>query len=61
MRTTGFDFLGYGIDYRLINGLTIAWMTWTNNQGKLNQLYEHGVSESGVGRCVVRWRFWVVR
>lgn len=40
LRTTGFDFLGYRIGNRLINGLTIAWMTWANHRDKLNQLYE---------------------
>ena len=59
LRTTGFDFLGYRIGNRLINGLTIAWMTWANHRDKLNQLYEQGVSAKDIGRYVERWRRWV--
>ncbi|MCI5142197.1 MAG: hypothetical protein D3909_10860 [Candidatus Electrothrix sp. ATG1] len=51
LRTTGFDFLGYRIGNRLINGLTIAWMA--NHRDKLNQLYEQGVSEKDIGRYVL--------
>ncbi len=59
LRTTGFDFLGYRIGNRLINGLTIAWMTWANHRDKLNQLYEQGVSGKDIGRYVEWWRRWV--
>ena len=59
LRTTGFDFLDYRIGNRLINGLTIAWMTRANHRDKLNQLYEQGVSAKDIGRYVERWRRWV--
>jgi hypothetical protein len=59
LKTTGFEFLGYRIGNRLINGLTIAWMTWANHRDKLNQLYEQGVSEQNIGRYVELWRLWV--
>ena len=58
LRTTGFYFLGYRIGNRLINGLTIAWMTWANHRDKLNQLYEQGVSAKDIGRYVERWKRW---
>lgn len=36
LRNTGFGFLGYRLGNRLINALTIAWMTWANHRDKLN-------------------------
>ncbi|MCI5148231.1 MAG: hypothetical protein D3916_02315 [Candidatus Electrothrix sp. MAN1_4] len=43
----------------MINGLTIAWMTWANHRDKLNQLYEQGVSEKDISRYVEWWKRWV--
>lgn len=59
IKDSGFDFLGYRIGNRLLGGLTIAWTTWANHQGKLSRLYEQGVSDTDIGKYVERWRRWV--
>jgi len=59
IKDAGFDFLGYQISNHLKQGLTIAWTTWANHQGKLSQLYEQGVSEMDIGQYVQRWMRWV--
>ncbi len=59
IKDSGFDFLGYRIGNKFKKGLSIAWTTWANHQGKLRQLYEQGVSETDIGQYVKRWKRWV--
>ena len=59
IKEEGFDFLGYRIGNKIINGLTLAWKTWANHQAKLKQLYEQNVSKERIAEYVKRWSIWV--
>lgn len=59
IKETGFDFLGYRVANKTINGLAIAWKTWANHQAKLKQLYEQDASDESIAGYVKRWLVWV--
>ncbi|NQZ63566.1 reverse transcriptase/maturase family protein [Crocosphaera sp.] len=59
IRDEGFDFLGYRIGDKKVNGLGIAWNTWDIHFGKVRQLYERGASKECVAGYVKRWLVWV--
>ena len=59
IKDEGFDFLGYRIASKIINGLSIAWKTWANHRVKLKQLYEQNVTEKRIAEYVKRWLIWV--
>ncbi|NRB64954.1 MAG: hypothetical protein HRU40_18350, partial [Saprospiraceae bacterium] len=59
IKDEGFDFLGYRIANKIVNGLSIAWKTWANHQAKLKQLYEQNASKECIAGYVKRWLIWV--
>ncbi len=59
IKDEGFDFLGYRLASKAVNGLTLAWKTWANHRAKLAQLYEQGASQDCIAGYVKRWLCWV--
>ncbi|MBL4806440.1 MAG: group II intron reverse transcriptase domain-containing protein [Rhodobacteraceae bacterium] len=58
IKDQGFDFLGYRIADKKVNGLAVAWSTWVKYHTKLKQLYEQNVPKQAIAEYVRRWIIW---
>lgn len=58
IKEQGFDFLGYRIANKSLNGLVVAWSTWVKHHAKLKQLYEQNVPTQAIAEYVRRWHIW---